>query len=748
MGQSTSRGHRGPNKKPRAKYVITDVGRTGEPLAPKSALATYKNTAGYLVRDHVPVSIAKWEQVPADTKNMLWGDMKATFTFPEDKEELVKKYTLQKMAISFQTWKKQLTKNYIDKNLTPNFEDFPKLQNHWDDFVAYKASAEGQTLSEKNKENASKKKYFHRLGPGGYKTKIPKWEKREAELIAKDVVPETYNWPERSKHWFYAHGGSLDDNGTALFGKEIREVATKLKAVIDQSSQGAFVPDRENDELTTALENPEHPGRTRGVGVVPWKEGFAKDVESYRSRSRAKAREANLFHALEQRVQQLEVALSSQHQSTGQQGGPQPITSPSARRSSCASGGLSEADLAHCPVDDITQRTPCELHVPLMGVSVKVAYGAAFPVNEAETVHSIPIPPGYAKVSVEDVCDGFQQANLEVPVGDEITQLGEAVHSFVMWRKRYIVFQNLPRSDPPQGSQRGTSPPPSHSPHVSRGSPSPPPAPSRRSSSPPSGTPTPTSTSKAPTPLPPKKAPPPKKAQAPSKAPTPAASRKSASASKASKPIEKLPYEKTAEELKQEVDASVTKFFKKPSPEKKEPVDPNAAKFFLKMASVKQTGSNARPQTNYERAIDKGAARMPPKKRPSPKKKASPYKKTTRKEPTAAQQAAQMANFLAETGLTTEQIFGEADVEAAPVVKPFRLGEPFLQDEPLHTKMRQFQEWYLRYYRTTGNDHFAVQIKQEDYYRGNETFWVHFEVIKELYNKQALDVAIMSFWVL
>ena len=36
----------------------------------------------------------------------------------------------------------------------------------------------------------------------------------------------------------------------------------KLHQYIAAMQQGTFVPDRENDELTQALENPEHPGRT------------------------------------------------------------------------------------------------------------------------------------------------------------------------------------------------------------------------------------------------------------------------------------------------------------------------------------------------------------------------------------------------------------------------------------------------------------------------------------------------------
>ena len=31
-------------------------------------------------------------------------------------------------------------------------------------------------------------------------------------------------------------------------------------------------------------------------------------------------------------------------------------------------------DESTCPVDDITQRTPCELHIPLKNLSIKVRF--------------------------------------------------------------------------------------------------------------------------------------------------------------------------------------------------------------------------------------------------------------------------------------------------------------------------------------------------------------------------------------
>jgi hypothetical protein len=41
--------------------------------------------------------------------------------------------------------------------------------------------------------------------------------------------------------------------------------------------------DREMDELTMALWNPEHPGCCRGYGVVSWKYAFKGNLDIYKS---------------------------------------------------------------------------------------------------------------------------------------------------------------------------------------------------------------------------------------------------------------------------------------------------------------------------------------------------------------------------------------------------------------------------------------------------------------------------------
>jgi hypothetical protein len=63
-----------------------------------------------------------------------------------------------------------------------------------------------------------------------------------------------------------------------------------LKTIEDVRA-GRVKFDREINDLTMALKNPEHPGHCRGYGVVPWKFSFRGDIATYRSRRRTSERE-------------------------------------------------------------------------------------------------------------------------------------------------------------------------------------------------------------------------------------------------------------------------------------------------------------------------------------------------------------------------------------------------------------------------------------------------------------------------
>jgi len=195
----------------------------------------------------------------------------------------------------------------VKKNETPNFSTkaYVKLRPFWDEFVQYKTSEESEAIIRTNKENAAKKKYHHHLGSGGYMSAIPKWERMEREMMARGVVPQTIqkNWAERWKKWLYGHGGTVDPiTGLLDWGLEISRAAERLFHARAEVASGLLKPNREKDELTYALEHPEHGGRTRGYRAVSWYHSFPANRGTYRSHQRKKEEEAERIRKLEEFV--------------------------------------------------------------------------------------------------------------------------------------------------------------------------------------------------------------------------------------------------------------------------------------------------------------------------------------------------------------------------------------------------------------------------------------------------------------
>src|SRR4051812_47709582 len=87
-----------------------------------------------------------------------------------------------------------------------------------------------------------------------------------------------------------------------------------MRKVVKAVKDGDFIPNRENDELTLALGNKEHDGRTRGtIGSKPWSTGFPEERKKYPYRSRKSRKdkaevEADIqkerMHIIEERIKQ------------------------------------------------------------------------------------------------------------------------------------------------------------------------------------------------------------------------------------------------------------------------------------------------------------------------------------------------------------------------------------------------------------------------------------------------------------
>ena len=226
-------------------------------------------------------------------------------------------------------------------------------------------------------------------------------------MRAQGIIPATKNWSRRSRNWILGHGSSYNEEiGELVHNNEKIIVAHKdLVEAIEEVRAGKFHPDREKDELSKALKNKEHTGRTRGLGPnFPWKIGFPEDVDTYRSRSRSKKHQADRLENLENIVNQLQQQMSQQGGTTVQlQAGTAASSDPSQRKSSVASMPVDEAPMDRYPVDDLGEKRNCQLHQSMKNISMKVAEGFALACEPRARWHGGEIQAGYARVGVDEV---------------------------------------------------------------------------------------------------------------------------------------------------------------------------------------------------------------------------------------------------------------------------------------------------------------------------------------------------------
>ncbi|KAK1670537.1 hypothetical protein QYE76_058696 [Lolium multiflorum] len=180
------------------------------------------------------------------------------------------------------------------------------------------------------------------------------------------------------------------------------------------AQEGKIRFNRENDALTLALGNREHPGRVRGKGPIPWKVGFSQDNDPYcyRSRKRKTDRDADLLgklaselHEVKQIVNELlkERSSAGLHEDLGSQQRRSSVASTEAPPG--ANAPFTSAPEPHYPVDDVKEMKECDLHYPVGNISTKVA-GSALPCTPGALHHNNPIKDGYARVTVEDIVQG------------------------------------------------------------------------------------------------------------------------------------------------------------------------------------------------------------------------------------------------------------------------------------------------------------------------------------------------------
>lgn len=210
------------------------------------------------------------------------------------------------------------------------------------------------------------------------------------------------------------------DGSLGFRDRDAEDLGRKIQEAHEAASTGAFVPDRENDELTRALGSKEHPGRTRGTGNVPWRFAFPEHLGTYRSHGRRNAQQQDEWQSLLQAVREEVNATNEKFRaelveslSRGaplapgeamRDAAPDLTSPPGLVRSSCGSTALPEEDVGVTfPVDKITQPTTCKLYIHQKFFDMKVAVGQAWPTGEGVMLHNRPLPEGYAKVTVDSL---------------------------------------------------------------------------------------------------------------------------------------------------------------------------------------------------------------------------------------------------------------------------------------------------------------------------------------------------------
>ena len=129
------------------KFEITAIAHGGEPIEPIRTKNAFSAQCGVLVRGKIPISIHQWykpkEEDPQVSyvndmqKDDLWTELKENFTLPPEEdpekpviEQLIKYFSLKKMAGLFRRWRKEL-KKFVDKEETPEFiGKYEKIKDH------------------------------------------------------------------------------------------------------------------------------------------------------------------------------------------------------------------------------------------------------------------------------------------------------------------------------------------------------------------------------------------------------------------------------------------------------------------------------------------------------------------------------------------------------------------------------------------------------------------------------------------
>jgi hypothetical protein len=185
------------------RSIVTSVNAQGEPEAPEKVVAGFSNQIGAILRSTVSVNTENLKS-PANRGLLvqLFRKLHARYAFPGDEENKynndeykgnpVNSNALKKMNKALGNWKARVKRLITDDKLSyPEFAKKEPLisEDDYNTFKARCATVTSQVKSRKGKELRAKNIGTHHLGSGGYRAAVPKWDKQDADCLAKGVPP-------------------------------------------------------------------------------------------------------------------------------------------------------------------------------------------------------------------------------------------------------------------------------------------------------------------------------------------------------------------------------------------------------------------------------------------------------------------------------------------------------------------------------------------------------------------------------
>ena len=378
----------------------------------------------------------------------------------------------------------------------------------------------------------------------------------------------------------------------------------------------------------------------------------------------------------------------------------------------------------------------------MKNISFMVADGYALPNQPGAIFHFGQIPAGYARVGVSKVIPAFRTMELDIPGGDDEKTLGEVELGIVLWKKKYIVFPDSALRPPTPPSRNAAPTPPNTNPAPTSPSRNPPPQ------SPPAFPDDNWETTSSPSPVPsrqPTDAPPSNliKRKLFTKGSSPVSKR--ANIPKKVKTPEKLPCEKSMEELEQSTRAEVRAFFARKKEERQDPIQK-----LLKSTSMEvkdRTVDNLynpppKPLSDYERGINKQlSSQMEERKRG--KQVAQLGEQEVQSIPpliVSSDKAAVSTNIAAQPESETSLAYLE-------LAYAYVLGQPLVTDPAsLTTQLWKLHNWYMAASKKE-KFYFMAGVKEEHFFQ-EYAVQVEFSELFQMYNQRALDKSIISCYCL